>query len=68
MAYDVRPKINIYIWGVSFNPDEDGDPNEVARDECMAAFGTDENCLVVDVAGEVLLNTTGKEIGQVWAS
>lgn len=63
-----RPDVNVYVWGLEFEEHEDGDLGEAARAECRAAFGTDEDCLVIDVAGRVLLNTTDVQIDRVWAS
>lgn len=60
--------INLYVWGLTFDEAEDGDPETAARESCEADLGTAENCIVVDVSGRILLNTTSAEIGKVWAS
>lgn len=61
--------MNVYVYGLEYEPDFDGDtPERQARAECEGAFGTSDDCLVVDVLGAVLLNTTGVPVERICAS
>lgn len=48
-----------------YEDDEGCSAEEAARAECIGQWGTDDDCLVVDVAGRVMLNTTDVGIEEV---
>lgn len=59
--------MRLLVWGIEFVEAEDGPPEATAREECVLRWGTDNDCLVVDACGQVLLNTTGLELEHVGA-